>query len=387
MIKAAIVGTGNIAPQHVKGLLEFPDRVKIVAMCDIYPEKAEAMKEKFGLDCQIFDDHQKMLEAMPDIQVVHVCTPPYVHAEIAIHAMDAGMNVLVEKPMATCLAECDAMMEAEERNHVVLGCIAQNRFRNSIYKLKKVADSGLAGKVVCAHVNSLWWRGHCYYDLWWRGLWEKEGGGPTLNHAVHHIDMLNWIMGGLPTEAMAMLTNVMHDNSEVEDLSLAVLRYENNSIAQVTSSVVHHGEEQGIELQCADAKISAPWAPKAEITRPNGFPVEGGNQELLEKLQAYYDAIPDLAYEGHTGEIDNYLTALETGTRPMITGVDGRNTVELITAIYKAGCQKTLAQLPITKEDDYYTFEGILKHAVHFYKKSAAVENFAAEEITVGNYK
>lgn len=387
MIKAAIVGTGNIAPQHVKGLLEFPERVKIVAMCDIYPEKAQAMKEKFGLDCQIFDDHQKMLQAMPDIQVVHVCTPPYVHAEIAIHAMDAGMNVLVEKPMATCLAECDAMMEAEERNHVVLGCIAQNRFRNSIYKLKKTADSGLAGKVVCAHVNSLWWRGHCYYDLWWRGLWEKEGGGPTLNHAVHHIDMLNWIMGGLPTEVMAMLTNVMHDNSEVEDLSLAALRYENNSIAQVTSSVVHHGEEQGIELQCADAKISAPWQPKAEITRPNGFPVEGGNQELLEKLQAYYDAIPDLAYEGHTGEIDNYLTALETGGRPMITGVDGRNTVELITAIYKAGCQKTLAKLPITKEDDYYTFEGILKHAVHFYEKSAAVENFAAEEITVGNYK
>lgn len=387
MIKAAIVGTGNIAPQHVKGLLEFPERVKIVAMCDIYPEKAQAMKEKFGLDCQIFDDHQKMLQAMPDIQVVHVCTPPYVHAEIAIHAMDAGMNVLVEKPMATCLAECDAMMEAEERNHVVLGCIAQNRFRNSIYKLKKTADSGLAGKVVCAHVNSLWWRGHCYYDLWWRGLWEKEGGGPTLNHAVHHIDMLNWIMGGLPTEVMAMLTNVMHDNSEVEDLSLAALRYENNSIAQVTSSVVHHGEEQGIELQCADAKISAPWQPKAEITRPNGFPVEGGNQELLEKLQAYYDAIPDLAYEGHTGEIDNYLTALETGGRPMITGVDGRNTVELITAIYKAGCQKTLAKLPITKEDDYYTFEGILKHAVHFYEKSAAVENFVAEEITVGNYK
>ena len=79
MLKAAIVGTGNIAPQHVNGLLEFPDRVKIVALCDIYPEKAERMKEKYHLDCQVFDDHEKMIEAMPDIDIVHVCTPPYVH--------------------------------------------------------------------------------------------------------------------------------------------------------------------------------------------------------------------------------------------------------------------------------------------------------------------
>ena len=146
MINVAIVGTGNIANVHMGGLLTFPDRCRVVALCDIYPEKAEKMKEKYQLDCQVFDDHQKMIEAMPDIDIVHVCTPPYVHAEIAIHSMDAGMNVVVEKPMATCLAECDAMLEAEERNHVTMGCIAQNRFRNSIYKLKKTADSGLGRK-------------------------------------------------------------------------------------------------------------------------------------------------------------------------------------------------------------------------------------------------
>ena len=115
-----------------------------------------------------------------------------------------------------------------------MGVVAQNRFRNSIYKLKKTADSGLAGKIRCAHVNSLWWRGHCYYDLWWRGTWEKEGGGPTLNHAVHHIDMINWIQGGLPTEVTSVLANVMHDNSEVEDLSFAALRYADGSVAEVT---------------------------------------------------------------------------------------------------------------------------------------------------------
>lgn len=250
-----------------------------------------------------------------------------------------------------------------------------------------MADSGLAGKIRCAHINSLWWRGHSYYDLWWRGTWEKEGGGPTLNHAVHHIDMLNWIQGDLPVEVTSMLANVMHDNSEVEDISFAALRYADGSIAEVTSSVVHHGEEQGVILQCEKAKLEAPWSCCAEISQENGFPEEEHNQELLEKLQKEYNAIEDLQYEGHTGEIENMLTALEKGEKPLITGKDGKRTVELITAIYKAGFQKKTVSLPITEEDEYYTVEGIQKNAIHFYEKTGCIENFAAANITVGNYQ
>jgi predicted dehydrogenase len=386
MLNVAIVGTGGIAPAHIDGLLKFPDRCKIVALCDIYPEKAEDLNNKYNLDCAIFNDHEQMLASDIRIDLVHICTPPYVHAEIAINSMNAGKHVVVEKPMATCLSECDAMLEAEKSNNVVMSVIAQNRFRNSIYKLKKTADSGLAGKIRCAHVNSYWWRGHSYYDLWWRGLWEKEGGGPTLNHAVHHIDMVNWIQGGLPEEVTAMLTNVMHDNSEVEDLSIAVLRYKDGSLAQVTSSVVHHGEEQGIELQCADAKIAAPWDVKAEISRANGFPIEGGNKELIDKIESFYNNTPDLLHEGHAGQIEDVLKALENNTRPLITGLDGRKTIELITAIYKAGCKKEIVKLPLTKEDDFYTFEGLIKNALRFYEKGTAIENLPPDDITLGNY-
>lgn len=387
MINVAITGVGNISHAHIQGLLTFPDRCKIVALCDIYPQKAQAAKEKYGLDCEIFDDHEKMLNSGLKIDLVHVCTPPYVHASIAINAMNAGCNVLVEKPMAASLEECDAMLETQKRTQTTLACIAQNRFRNSIYKLKKTAESGLAGKICCAHVNSLWWRGHCYYDLWWRGLWEKEGGGPTLNHAVHHIDMLNWIEGKMPVEVMSMLSNVMHDNSEVEDISLSSLLYEDGSVAQITGSVIHHGEEQGIVLQCADAKLSAPWDLKAEVSSSNGFPAPEGNPSLLKQISDYYDSIPDLPYEGHTGEIYDVLCALENGTTPMITGQDGRKTVELITAIYKSGCTKQCVRLPIQKGDDFYTFDGLLRKATRFYQKTASVENFDNETITLGNYK
>lgn len=382
MFKVAIVGTGNISPAHIEGLLAFPDLCQIVALCDIYPEKAERAKQKYRLNARVFDDHQKMLSAMPEIDIVHVLTPPYVHAEIAINAMNSGKHVLVEKPMAASLAECDAMLAAEAANHVTLGVIAQNRFRNPIYKLKQVIDSGKAGKIVCAHINSLWWRGHCYYNLWWRGTWAKEGGGPTLNHAVHHIDMLNWFMGELPEELTAMLANVMHDNSEVEDLSFTIARYPENAVAEICGSVVHHGEEQGIVLQCEKAKISAPWDVKAEISLENGFPQGGGNQALISELNHFYNALPDLAYEGHTGEIHDFLTALAEKRPPLITGKDGRMTLELITAIYKAGSRKEYVRLPLPEDDPFYTFEGILKNAVIFYEKSQSVENFDTDAIT-----
>lgn len=387
MLNVAIIGIGNISGSHINGLKQFPDRCRIVALVDIYPIKAENSKIKYDLkEANVFSSHDKMLESGLKIDLVHICTPPSSHAEIAINCMNAGINVLVEKPMAPSLKECDEMLEAERKNRVTMACIAQNRFRSSIYKLKKIADSGLAGRIRCAHVNSFWWRGHSYYDLWWRGTWEKEGGGPTLNHAVHHIDMINWIQGELPVEVTSMLANVEHNNSEVEDLSFAALRYADGSVAEVTSSVIHHGEEQGIVLQCEKAKIAAPWSCVAEISTENGFPLSEHNRELMEELNAAYDAIEALEYEGHTGEIENVLEAIEKGINPFITGEDGRKTVELITAIYKAGFQKKTVKLPITKEDEYYTIDGILKNAIYFYKKTACVENFTSENITLGSY-
>ena len=374
MLNIAIVGAGSISNWHMESLVKFPERCKIVAVVDIVKEKAEEKVKKFNLDAQVFESHTDMIKSGLKIDLVHNCTPPYVHASISIDCMDAKMNVLVEKPMATCLKECDEMLEAEKRNGVALHVIAQNRFRDIYMKLKNLSDEGLAGKIRVAHIESLWWRGLNYYDLWWRGTWEKEGGGPTLNHAVHHIDLVNWIYGELPQEVTAVISNVMHDNSEVEDISFAILKYADGALAQVTSSVVHHGENQRIELQCEKAKISASaekaYEAAANISQPNGFPT--GNPELVKELDKVYNSYPDLKHQSHAGQIENVLTSLETGEKPLITAQDGRRTIELITAIYKSGCTKQTVALPIAKDDDFYTFEGLLKNATRFYEKKEA---------------
>jgi predicted dehydrogenase len=379
MISIAIIGTGNISRQHIDGYLAFTDRCKITHLVDIFPEKAEKKNKDYNLGAKISASHKDILNNQ-DIDLVSICTPPFCHAEIAVDFLNAGKNVLVEKPMAASLEECDAIIAAAEKSGRMLSVIAQNRFRDSVSGLKKVLDSALIGKIVHAQVDSFWWRGHSYYDLWWRGTWEKEGGGCTLNHAVHHIDMLCWMLG-LPKKISAVISNASHDNAEVEDISVAVLQYEGGdlcskgALAQITSSVIHHGEEQQLVFQGEKARVSSPWRVSANIAQPNGFPAADQNEELINKLNNLYESLPKPAHILHEGQIDNVLAAIENGLKPLIGGEDGRRTIELITAIYKAGAEQRAVELPLQKNDPFYTVKGIMGKVPHFYEKRVSASD------------
>jgi UDP-N-acetyl-2-amino-2-deoxyglucuronate dehydrogenase len=377
MIKIAIVGSGSISKQHIEGFLAFPERCKITHLADISPEKAEKINNDLNIGAKVSASYKDILNAK-DIDLVSICTPPFCHAEITIDFLNAGKDVLVEKPMAASLEECDAMIAAAEKNGRLLSVIAQNRFRDPVYLLKKVLDARLIGKIVHAQIDSLWWRGHSYYDLWWRGTWEKEGGGCTLNHAVHHIDMLCWMLG-LPNKVTAVISNASHDNAEVEDISAAVLQYDGGfcakgALAQVTSSVIHHGEEQQLVFQGEKARVSFPWRVAANVAQPNGFPTAEQNQELINQLNTYYESLPKLAYSLHKGQIDDVLSAIEKGVKPLIGGEDGRKTIELITAIYKAGTEQKTVEMPIKKDDPFYTVKGMKERVPRYYQKTTSVE-------------
>ncbi len=383
MIRVAIIGTGSIAESHIKAYLKFRDRCQIVAMVDIYPDKATEKVEKYALDATVLDDYKALLA--DDVDLASICLPPFEHAPATVAMLNAGIHVLVEKPMAPSLEECDAMIAAARANQTVLSVVAQNRFRTPIMKLKQVLETGRMGKIVHAQVDSFWWRGHSYYDLWWRGTWEKEGGGCTINHAVHHIDMLQWMMG-MPVEVQAVMTNVSHDNSEVEDLSVALMKYENGSLGQVTCSVVHHGEEQQLIFQGERARVSVPWQVTASVSRNNGFPEKDAELEM--ELQSIYDGLPEVVHIGHEGQIDNVLATIEGGETLLIDGAAGRKTIELITAIYQAGSTGKTISLPLAPDTPFYTRQGILDNAKYFYEKSKSVESFGQAEITLGsNYK
>lgn len=381
MIKVAIIGTGGISHAHIGAYLKFPERCKIVALVDIIPGKAQKVKEQYGLDCGVYLDHHDILPL--DIDLVDVCTPPFVHAEISINAMRAGKNVVCEKPMAASLEECDAMLRARDESGKKLSIIAQNRFRKEIRNLKALLDSGIAGPVRHAQIDSFWYRAHCYYDLWWRGTWEKEGGGCTLNHAVHHIDMLGWMMGR-PKRVISMLANTAHDNAEVEDLSVSVMEYE-GALATVTASVVHHQEEQQVVFQCEKAKIAAPYGVYASVPQPNGFPLKDPDDTFRQQVDEYLKTLPDIPYEMHAGQLESVISSLENDTQMAIGGEDGKLALELITAIYKAGATGLPVQMPIGNDDPFYTVDGIRASVPHFYEKTTSVTELNGE-ISFGGF-
>ena len=301
MIAVAIIGVGSIAETHIKALKTFPARCEIRALCDLYPEKAEKLATAHGLDAVVCTDYREALRR-DDIDLVSICLPPSAHAEGVLAALGAGKHVIVEKPMAASLAECDLMIAAADKAGKLLSVVAQNRYFTPTMKLKRVIESGIAGRVLHSVANSLWWRGQSYYDLWWRGTWAKEGGGCTLNHAVHHIDLLRWMLG-TPEEVIALFTNANHQNSEVEDLSVALLKFPGGGIGVITASLVSHGEEQELIFQAERARISVPWKVKASLPLENGFPQDDPATET--EIQRFYDSLPAIPYEGHAGQFDN----------------------------------------------------------------------------------
>jgi predicted dehydrogenase len=383
MLRIAILGVGAISDSHVQAYLRHPARCRIVALADLYPDKAAEKARKFGLEASVYGGLDQLI-ADAEFDAASICLPPFEHAPACIALLDAGKHVLVEKPMATSLQECDAMLHAAKTSGKILSVVAQNRFKTPMWKLKQLLDARLIGRVLHAQVDSYWWRGGNYYDLWWRGTWAKEGGGCTMNHAVHHIDLFQWMMG-MPREVLAVTANLCHENSEVEDFSTALLSYGDGARGQITASLIHHGEEQQLAFQGEFAKVAVPWQVVAMKQRENGFPDEDLERKTL--IQSRYDQLPALTVEGHDAQIENFLRAIHGEERLVVDGSQGRNTLELITAIYQSAHLGHPVTLPLQASDLFYTQEGVLKHARHFHEKTRNIGNFASNEINLGrNY-
>lgn len=381
MLRVGVIGTGGISPAHLDGYLASPDACQVVALCDSSPHKAAAVAERYGLsDAAIHEDPAQLL-ADGGLDLVSITTPPDTHARLTIQALEAGCHVLVEKPMAPSLEECDAMIAAAKRTGRTLAVVAQNRFRDDMMQLYGVDKSGMLGKISHVQLNSTWWRGLSYYDLWWRGTWETEGGGCLLNHAVHHIDLGLWLMGA-PTAVTAVITNAQHDNSEVEDLAVSVWEYP-RGLAELTASVVHHGQEHAIVVQGQSARVSQPWSVKAETSQPNGFPEAEPNATLIAEIESFVHGTPPLAHTLHTGQIADLLAALADGRSPLVTGEDGRRSVELITAMYQAAIERRTVDLPIPSDDPIYRSGGLAQIAPRFFRKSKSLRE-AGGDIQVG---
>lgn len=381
MLGVAIVGAGAVAGVHVGAYQQFADRCEIRVLCDMFKDKAQKIKESNNLDqADVLEDWHEIL-TRDDIDVVSLCLPAGEHGKVSVPLLLADKHVLVEKPMAPSLAECDAMIEASKKSGAILGAVSQNRFKIPVMKVKKLIETKAAGRVLLATVNSLWWRGENYYDLAWRGRWSTESGGVVMSHAVHHLDMLQWMIG-MPEKVTAVIANNAHGNSECEDIAVAILQYPDKT-AQLTTTLVSHDEEQEMIFQTEKARLSIPWKPAASKALGNGFPTE--NSDVLKELQAKYDALPELKLEGHPAQIKNFLDAVEGKDALLIDGNEGRKTIEMIMAIYKSAYTGRTAVLPISPKDVFYSKERVVRIMPHFHEKTLNKDTFEGNTaITLG---
>ena len=225
----AIVGGGVIGPLHAQAIAAQPD-ARLVAVCDIVPGAAEKLASQYGAEAMT--DLDAML-ARDDIQIVNVCVPSGLHAEIGIKAAQAGKHVICEKPIDITLDAADRLTAACAAAGVKLQVISQHRFSASMQRLKRAIDDGSLGTLVMGNAEVFWYRAQAYYDSGgWRGTWSLDGGGCLMNQGVHYVDLLRWAMGPVASVSAKMGT-LAHERIEVEDVAVAVIQFANGAIGSL----------------------------------------------------------------------------------------------------------------------------------------------------------
>ena len=345
--RAAIIGTGGISRAHAEALKASGDRVEIVACVDIDRERAQQFAEQHGIP-QSFTDAREMLDRVkPDL--VHICTPPSLHAELSILAVRSGAWVLCEKPLCGSLAELDAIQKAEEETGKYVSSVFQHRFGPGAAHLRQLIQEEAMGRLLVGLCNTTWYRNAAYYAVPWRGKWATELGGPTMGHGIHQIDLFLWLCGDWQ-EVRAMAGTLYHD-IEVEDVSMAIVRFENGAMGSITNSVLSPREESYLRFDFEKATV--------ELSHLYGY--GPGNWKYTKAPEAdpqefaRWSAVPGQKLAGHSAQVAALLDSMDKGERPLVSGVEARRTIEFITALYKAAITGTpVRRGEITPDDPFY---------------------------------
>ena len=232
-MRVGIIGLGAISPLHVRAILNRGQ--KITAICDVDSEKRQKVNAEFGLNAEEYGDYNALL-ASGKVDVVHVCTPHYLHAEIICTALWANIHVLCEKPLAINFEQLNDIEKAVNNSSATLGVCFQNRYNASVLYLK---DFFKGKEITAATANLVWQRDEKYYASGaWRGKKQYEGGGVMINQAIHSLDLLQWICGMPETVIAHCSNNSLQGVIDVEDTAYGLFSLKNggNFIINATNS-------------------------------------------------------------------------------------------------------------------------------------------------------
>ena len=347
-MKYALIGCGRIATNHVKAVLS--NRLEFVAACDLELGKIDALLAKHGLqdDQSItrYTDCKKMIEEHPELELVAIATSSGCHAEIALHCIESGINVIIEKPMAMSMADAEKIIERSVAKGVKVCACHQNRFNVAVQKTCRAIEDGRFGKLSHGSIHVRWNRNRDYYEqALWRGTW-AEDGGCLMNQCIHGIDLLRWMMGGEADTVYGVTRRQQHEYLEAEDVGMAVVTFRNGAVATIegTVNVYPKNLEETLYLfgEHGTVKIGGKSTNNLDVWDfADETEADKANKGLEEQTSNVYG-------NGHTSLYADMIDAVKNDRAPYVDAVAGRNALEMVLAIYKSMKTGTPVKLPLT---------------------------------------
>ena len=347
-MKYALIGCGRISPNHLEAAIN--NNLEIVGLCDIIPENIDKLLNKLNIDVnkyKKYTNYKEMLEKEKP-ELVAIATESGKHAAIALECLDAGVNLIIEKPIALSLEDADKIIEKANKKGLVVCANHQNRFNKSIQKIRQALEEKKFGKMLYGTAHIRWNRGIDYYtQAPWRGTWAQDGGA-LMNQCIHNIDLLRWMMEDNIEEVCAYTDNLNHNYIEAEDLGLAIVKFKNGSygIVEGTTDIYPKNLEETLYLFGQKGTVKA-GGKSVNIIEEWIFEDDSENSEDVKKNNS---EMPQNVYGfGHTPLYKNVINAINTHTKPLVDAEAGRRALELVLAIYKSAAEGRPVKLPLDK--------------------------------------
>ena len=321
----AIFGCGVIAGFHAAALGDV-EGASLTACADVNPAAAEAFAKKH--DIRALADFDALL-ADPTVDVVTICTPNGTHAELAIRALEAGKHVVLEKPMAITVADCDRIIEARKASKGKLTVISQLRTSPDILRARELVRSGALGRIVLSELIMKYYRAPEYYKGSWRGTKKMDGGGALMNQGIHGVDILQYLVG--PTKNIQSITRTLSHEIEVEDTAVASVEFESGALGViVASTATHPGFERQIRISGTRGAVEI---TENQIVRL----VIDGVDEACEAFTGASGASSNTAisHTEHAKQLSAFVRVLSGEDCEYVDEYEGKKAVEIIETIYK----------------------------------------------------
>jgi UDP-N-acetyl-2-amino-2-deoxyglucuronate dehydrogenase len=342
-LKFATIGCGRIAKKHMEGIANNYRDAELIALCDVILDRAQEKADDYNefltlrgikkTGIKLYSDYKEMIRN-EKIDVVTIATESGYHPDVTIYCLNAGINVIVEKPMALSTVDADRMIDTASVNKKKLCICHQNRFNKPIQQLRKAVDNNRFGRIINGTARILWNRGMGYYkQAPWRGTWKLDGG-TLMNQCIHNIDLLQWMMGGEIDTVYAQCDTYLRD-IEGEDFGAIIIRFKNGAIGIVEGSAcvfpMNLEETLSIFGEKGTVCIGGLAVNKIETWK------FADHKDSEDEMPLRQEDDPDTVYGyGHTPLFEDFIDSIKYDREPLVNGESGKVAMEIVLAAYKS---------------------------------------------------